>query len=565
MVNIKHGKPDIIEIHPYHRKKFIIEIRASFRVMLALKYRRNGSAMVRPANSAGTPSIFNSLHLSRLPAITDPEESTGHTISVAISVPVSDFNPLPNQFRKSNSRRNEGRIIDEVPAFPRRNDPNFHAIFERKVALCKVRYSFTSDSDHFAITAKTNALNEFLQLLMSLAPHSPSITAGQFNLVIDILEANLIHKLPPIDVKVLNNQPIVPYSDPSWCHLSIIYKILDCVLVICPSAPRIHSLAKKLLTVASTADPNERNALTRFYIGLVRCCPDFRYGLADIFETKLRDLSGSLTPDPYFLSTVLPVLHFIFTQTFPLIPHAEVIFSTALLPLVTDPYLVIFETSLSLLVDFFIDMDLEQGVSANAMTLLPVLLMKWPHTNSGKQAVMLNYLMRTVGHLKPATILKWMMPFLRIVRSMSESPSEKVASTALLIWSRPEGERLLAELGRVIVPSLLPTLRQVSDAHWSAAVRTNAVIAVGALQRRDVRKQAKPPAPPGPLELPQYAKWSAVLTVAHEKDKEIQFPQKMTEIARWFRPPITRAHPKLHGAENAPGGRPKAGSVLPPL
>jgi hypothetical protein len=530
-----------------------------------MKYRRNGGAMVRAAGSAGTPSIFNSIHLSRLPSISDPEESTGHTISVSTSVPLSDLAPITDNYRKTTTcNRSEVHAVDDVPPFPRRTDPSFQSIFIRKANVCKICCSFTGGADHLAIVAKANSLNEFLKFLLGLAPHAPGISIEQYDCLIDIVETNLCRKLPPIDLKVLDNQPLMPYADPSWPHLAIVYKILDALVGLSATTPKLQSLAKKLFAVASTADPNERNAVTHFYIGLVRAVPDIRYGLADIFETMLRDLAGASSSNPYFVSTVLPVLHFIFTQTFPLIPHAQAIFSTALLPLVTDPYLVIFETSLSLLVDFFIDMDLEQGASENAMTLLPVLLMKWPHMNSGKQAVMLSYLMRTIGHLKAVTILKWMMPFLRIVRAMSESPCEKVASAALLIWSRPEGERLLAELGRVIVPCLLPTLKNVSTSHWSAAVQTNAVIAVGALQRREVKKTTAPP-PKASAELPQYAKWTAVLTAAHEKDKEIVFPPKMTEIAKMFRPPIARVHSKLHAPDAGSGPRAKGGSALPKL
>jgi hypothetical protein len=121
-----------------------------------------------------------------------------------------------------------------------------------------------------------------------------------------------------------------------------------------------------------------------------------------------------------------------------------------------------------------------------------------------------------------------------VLSEMSSSPCEKVASKALLLWSTPEGEAVLCELGRVLVPLLLPHVVEVSVSHWSDVVRSKARVAIAALQKRSIRRAQLNPLGPREIELPQFATWSAICAAAVTEDPEIDRALKMAQICRLF-------------------------------
>jgi hypothetical protein len=266
------------------------------------------------------PSIFNSLHLASLPSIPDPEESTGHTIFVSSTVPISDFTTIRDSVSKDSAQPSDVPLVDQLPPLPQRRTRAFPSIFKRKIELCKVQCCFSGDVDAIAIRAKTIALGELLALVSNQAVCSSTLTTEDLDLLIEVINVNLLRKLPPSELQLWDQSLVA--QDPAWCQLSYVYKILESLVQVFPAAPAFQKLTVQLLGVASSANPSERNALSNWYIGLIRALPDMRFRLADILEGKLKSLIGSPSPEPYALSTILPVVHFILTRTFPLIPHA---------------------------------------------------------------------------------------------------------------------------------------------------------------------------------------------------------------------------------------------------
>jgi hypothetical protein len=210
------------------------------------------------------------------------------------------------------------------------------------------------------------------------------------------------------------------------------------------------------------------------------------------------------------------------------------------------------------LIDFFIEISPD-----NALILLRALMLKWPTTNAGKQAVLLNYFTKAIFHLRSAALANYIVPVIRILGSMSSSPCERVASAALLLWSRPEADRILLEFGRICIPVLLPCITSVSDAHWSAVVRTNAGIVIEVFQQRDFTRWPTKSAMSARVEAShQFGNWSAIAKAASEADEEISFTRAMSEISARFG--TSSIQPRLRRRESALT-RPRAFSGLPQL
>jgi hypothetical protein len=202
--------------------------------------------------------------------------------------------------------------------------------------------------------------------------------------------------------------------------------------------------------------------------------------------------------------------------------------------LVHDPYLAVFDTPMSCLIKIFCARDRETGQSENALALLRLILAKWPVTCSGKQELLLGYLARAVGSVTMVHLMKFALPLGQVLRETACSPCEKVASRSLQLWSRPEGEILLREVGRALSPMLLPYVVQVSNTHWSSTVRSNARIAMGALQKGSLKKAALAALPESRTEAPQFATWSAICALAVSADPGIGRVEKMGEICALF-------------------------------
>jgi hypothetical protein len=201
-----------------------------------------------------------------------------------------------------------------LPALPIPSSGSFTEIFSRKIKLCMTHCCFIGPVDAEAIAIKSAALMELYDYLSHVPLQCPNLHSAEIDLLDALIRAHILRRIPDPDTRILDNPHLPAFTEPSWPHLSIVHKMLSVLLSLYPRRPIMLQMARDLVKIGGSHDPNERNAVGYFYITLLRVLPESRLFLADLFERTLLEVIRGEIVQPSLVSTALTVLHHILSD-----------------------------------------------------------------------------------------------------------------------------------------------------------------------------------------------------------------------------------------------------------
>jgi hypothetical protein len=447
--------------------------------------------------------------------------------------------------------------MDNIPEFSRDREGEFPELFKRKTQFCSQLCSFAPGTEA-ATDAKTRQLKDLLKLIQTCSGPKP-LSDDQMTGLYDMIEANLIRRIVPIDVRLFQQDDIPPMLELGWTHLALVYQILSKLLALTPKFPRHQTFAAQLLPVADSPDPNERAAIELFYCHLLRSVANALTMLTQLFSAHVRNRVHGTGHGAFLVSTVLTVFNYMNNELSG-IPNWPDVFVNVILPLLSHPLLAVFQSPMNGLVTTFLD-----GGASAAPIVARYLLAKWPWAVATKQVFFIDYLCAALERMKPKAIEVLVPAMRRVFEGLGESLSEKVASALVGIWTRSLGEHLSAMHGRLLIPILAGPIADLSVNHWSVLVRQNARIALSLFQRRDYQA-VQAVAHRGEEQPPEIPKWVAIINTAYHADGEIVVKRYLARLSRAYqrRPPPDQALIKLNRPRSISERAPIVKPALPP-
>jgi serine/threonine-protein phosphatase 2A regulatory subunit B' len=419
-------------------------------------------------------------------------------------------------------------LIDQVPAFSRETESEFADHFQRKVMLCSQICTFSVDSQR-VIEAKTRQLKDIYRFLSSAAG-AGVLNDEQFFSLYSMLEVNIIRRPGIFDLRLIQQEDLPPSADPAWPHLSIVYQILLKLQCLTPRSPQHLEFARKLIPICESPDPNERTAIVSFYEYLLRHKGHAIDVLVPLFSSALR-VRGLEPSGGFLVSTFFRVFNFIIDKTGGL-PPADRLFRRVVLPMLAHPMLPVFQEPLSQLLDFFRD-----GSLTKTFEILKFILTKWPVRMGSKQVLFFEYLVSSLSRLASKPVENLTPQLSRVMAIIGASRNDKLPSVFTAFWLRPEGERLVGQHSRTLIPALFGPLTVLSTEHWSLPIRQNAKAGLAVLQRRDRERFHELMQEPAREENPpQIAKWIAIVKSARRADESMVIGAIFTQIGAVYSP-----------------------------
>jgi hypothetical protein len=218
----------------------------------------------------------------------------------------------------------------------------------------------------------------------------------------------------------------------------------------------------------------------------------------------------------------------IIDETSPLVPGSTRVFVKAIVPLIGNAYLPLFNDSITTIVNCFLE--------DNNASALPVILVVIGHFSMGSvasQKCMVGHLGTALGQAPPKALAPYATRLAKILAAACESPAEPVAQAALALWSRNGAIKLLSEFKRIVVPIVVVPIARCMAAHWSVAVQETARHALHSIERQDIRtvQNCLKPGAAVDQQIAAAQTWMAIAHTAATGDPTVSIPMKVGEIA----------------------------------
>ncbi|KAL6987328.1 hypothetical protein U1Q18_013076 [Sarracenia purpurea var. burkii] len=243
--------------------------------------------------------------------------------------------------------------------------------------------------------------------------------------------------------KVTENED-VPYLDPSWPHLQLVYELLLRYVVSPNTDTKIakkfidHSFVLKLLDLFDSEDPREREYL----------------------KTILHRIYGS------GIGEILEILGSIINGfALPMKEEHKLFLVRALIPLHKPKPLAFYHQQLIYCIIQFVEKDYKL-----ADNVVRGLLKYWPVTNCQKEVLFLGELEEVLETTQAAEFQRCMVPLFRQIACCLNSSHFQVAERALFLWNNEHIVNLIAQNRRVILPIIFEALEKNIQSHWNQAV-----------------------------------------------------------------------------------------------
>ncbi|OHT00526.1 hypothetical protein TRFO_32762 [Tritrichomonas foetus] len=499
-----------------------------------------------------TAPIKNQSHSNPI-LLSKNEDSRPRQIIYQTNVPLSDVNIPSSMANCSFLEIPQEFIIDILPDMPPVFSSKFHDIFEKKVKLCKQQCAFLDEKkEELSILCKTNALNEILHLFSGSTAPTNTMEDDEIDLLFDMLKTNIIRKIPIIEKNAYYFDDLPSLYVPSWPHLSIVYQILNRLVLCIPCSPLFNiDLLKEFIPIFDTPDSNERGLIVQFFTNLLNNNFNPAIHLLSFLERALIDhISDDDDRPPFRISTILPIVHLIFNLSPNQLPIFSRVFSKAIVPLLADRYMTSFVNPLQRLIEFFVEDN-----AVHAKQVVHQILKTWPKMKSTKQSYFMNILNDTLPRMNYREIVKCVEKVFIINGYGLTSLHEKVALASLSMWNRLEIERIIAGNTKAIMPIALPALAKTVSAHWSQQVRQTAKMTLSMLAKYDNRLAQEYLNMGNLTQAVNNGKsgrtWASIVKQAQANDKSINVSQKINEIINSFGLP-TEDKTALTSARSAP-------------
>ena len=399
---------------------------------------------------------------------------------------------LPFQFLKAfefNGSQEHLRVASVLPKVKEMPSPYRRALVWSKIRLMALHFDFSREAESSYREAKRSTLLELLDVVDTL----PELLndACIFQEMMQGVELALLRPTPSeVPVAMTSDDEELPYSDPEWSHLSLVYDVLMHVVlsVRIESAIRKHYIGStfinRLIALFDSPDPQEREYLKmvthRIYGKLTNRRAAIRRAINQTFYTFLYE-----TRHHYGISVLLEILASIINGfTLPIRPEHRQSLEKALIPLHKMSQYEEYSVQLSYCMALYVEKD--RSLSA---PIVRGLLRYWPTGNSAKEILFLNELEDLMKQLGPGDLVPYREALFRRLAKCLRSCHLQVAERVLFLFSANTFDGLVTrDPGnlQVLLPLVYPPLRDCEAKATNENLRQIATHVIGVFSDADM-------------------------------------------------------------------------------
>lgn len=346
----------------------------------------------------------------------------------------------------------------EVGPLPSPAASNFQEIFNAKMAIASENLDYViAEYDTKAKEIKGNVLTELIDYLQRA-----TLNETQYKMFFDMIEKNLNRYIRPFPaiLSAFDEEPII--SDSSWCHLAMIYIILNKLAGQVPSLDR--SYIKKVMRLLESPNAAERERVAIF---ITTCIVRFPIHRQFIHDNILNLLTSTMDKkNVFYISSCLNML----TTMYQELPITIVQMKKVIMPLIGHNMFRFFVPQMQHLITIVIadNDDLTPDLVMYAIT-------HWPKSNPVKQLYSINFIIFLVEKLTQSQFLSILPKFVPKIAQIFPSNNPKVAEASILMWTSPAMSPIVKSFEKLILPLIYQQLTQVSRFHWNKSVQNSAL------------------------------------------------------------------------------------------
>ena len=492
------------------------------------RFRRNPSVIMQ---SKSPSTNYNSTRIITLPPIShDSKLEDGIQMKAIAEEPKSDESiPVSSSNLSTIFYTNQNNFFEKLPPIPPARSSKFNTIFYAKCSQCKQICDFYNPNSEIEGKAiKQSHLEDIISLFHN-AENLTYLTENHIQVLFDVVSTNLKRPLP-VQSAMLFEDDIPPIVDPSWPHLTLIYQLLQ-RLLLHYNLPEFFndSFIFTLISVMNTPDSNEQTVL-------IKCLKIILQEFPHKMEPILQNLSSSIERtqyndrSPFFMQANLTIIFYIITHSPKITTQIYKVFIFSIIPLIHDPHLSMFYPQLRPILEFFID---EKPVLA--FNIFQDLIKHWPFQILSKQVIYLELLTYLLDKLPKREIEANLSKIFGFYAEGSRSPSVKVAENAYSFWTSMRCDPLMRAYSKTIIPIMYQPIVDSRNFHWNSTIRENATLALRVMMRFDSKtvqfcSEKKPYG--GNQNQDDLRNWATIARQAARADRTVNLGGKLSEISQ---------------------------------
>lgn len=433
---------------------------------------------------------------------------------------------LPVQRPRVLSQRVEKKPIQELSAdqpLPSVTSSRFRALLQLKIAFIGERSELKNSMKICILTEIINVFQEIIQ---------GHFLDGELRTqLFKSLKANIIHPIPRFDGVLGSDEPMSKKEDPAWAVRSYCYQLLIRMQTFNPRLSFFDTdFILQLVEIAGSSEASERDAVTRFLeVHMTRNAAD-DFGilkkLANILSMGIEDPLAN----PFRIGIILRMM-LINLKNLSSFSHGhKVILEISILPLVKNPYLLLFSKQMGEILDIFSDEDRRL-----CTIIVKSLLRYWPRSRSAKQSIFMIWITRHAAKMSSRDFVQNISKIFGANAACIDSPLPSVTESSLLIWSSLPLEPLIKMHCATIFPIVVPAIMSASKTqheeqrsivnHIARVMNThNPKLYRELMNKQSIEKDA----------LEKLRGWSAIARVACTAGGENSYIEKQKEIDKIF-------------------------------
>ena len=422
-------------------------------------------------------------------------------------------------------------ILDfqDLPPLPDPRSKRFHDQFINKCEYCCQMCNFDNpEADILAKTFKEQALSDIHEKMKML--DGRGLEEEEMKSVLHLIHVHLFREFSLVHKGQLLQNDWTNIPELSWPHLSIIYQILFVALRVCGQSPLFGAnIIDMILKAMNSPCEVEQDQIFSFMKAYLEELPKYNEPLMWRFKSML-DRSRESSDLPFFMKTMLKIMHTILENSEKHLKIFDVIFSNYLLQLLSSQYLPKFHTPLSRIFEYF-----AEHKRSNSSKIVRYLLTHYPVVQNEKQVVYLRMMNTFLPKVIPKDMELFVSRAFTIYASALRSHNSNLAEQAMQIWGSARADRMVSLYSKLIIPIVLPALVYASKTHWSQQIRETAIECIDMMIKSDRRYvealRADAPLNRPPID-PRVGDWIMVARAAADHDEDIDFLEYAEKITQ---------------------------------
>lgn len=433
---------------------------------------------------------------------------------------------VPAQKPRVLSQRVERKSIQQLSAdqpLPSVTSSRFRSVLQLKIAFLGERNQATNNMKTIILTEIINVFQEIIQ--------------GHFldddlrTQLFEALKTNIIRSIPKFDGVIGSDEPMSKKEDPAWAVRSYCYQLLIRIQTFNPRLSIFDSnFILDLVELAGSPEAPERDAVTRFLeVHMTRNAADDFVTLKKLANVLSNGIEDPLA-NPFRIGIILRMMLIGLKNVSSFSHGHKVILELSILPLLKNPYLLLFSKQMGEILDIFSDEDRRLST-----IIVRALLRYWPRSKSAKQSTFMLWITRHATKMPSRDFVQNISKIFAANAACIDSPLHSITESALPIWSSLALEPLIKMHCATIFPIVVPAIMSASKTqheeqrgivnHIARVMNThNPKLYREFMNKQSIEKDA----------LEKLRNWSTIARAACADHKEICYIEKQKEVDMVF-------------------------------